>query len=154
MGPTTSVAMGLSSDWDNDPIDSTPAIGREGYVTLAQHPMLANYQPTSLGWAGPVAPQSRLGQSARPRSTQSLPFVESDSLAAIGQSLGDIIRFSLACDDRLKVIVSSCSWIRFWTTIRVTSGYGCPSKAGLRLVMPRLADYRGRLERSGLTFMS
>jgi len=119
-------------------------LAERGYVTLApSYPLLANYQPDleALGYASGTLKAIRDNMRGLDLLA-SLPFVKTNGFGAIGHSLGGHNAvFTAALDARIKVIVSSCGLdsfmdykdgdIRGWTSTRY---------------MPRLLDYRDRLE--------
>lgn len=125
-------------------------LAERGYVTLApSYPMLANYQPDVIGLGWSSGTLKAVWDNQRGLDLlQSLPFVESDSLAAIGQSLGGHNSvFTGVWDDRLKVIVSSCGLDSFLDYYSGNERVWMPEQGWTQTrYMPRLADYRGRLE--------
>lgn len=125
-------------------------LAERGYVTLApSYPLLANYQPDviGLGWASGTL--KAVWDNMRGLDLlQSLPFVEAESLAAIGQSLGGHNSvFTGVWDQRLKVIVSSCGLDSFVDYYSGDEQVWRPERGWTQTrYMPRLANYRGRLE--------
>ncbi len=124
-------------------------LAERGYVVLApSYPLLANYQPSlnELGWSSGTL--KAIWDNMRGIDLlQSLPFVESTSLGAIGQSLGGHNSvFTGVWDERLKVIISSCGLDSFLDYYAGDERVWMPERGWTQTrYMPRLADYRGRL---------
>lgn len=125
-------------------------LAERGYVTLSpSYPLLAEYQPdlAKLGWESGTL--KGVWDNIRGIDLlRSLPFVEDESIGAIGHSLGGHNSiYTAVFDDRIKAVVSSCGLDSYsdyyggdpkvWE-----SGKGWTSGR----YMPRLADYRGRLD--------
>lgn len=125
-------------------------LAARGYVTLApSYPLLADYQPDleQLGWQSGTL--KAVWDNMRGIDLlQSLPFVRGDSIGAIGHSLGGHNSvYTAVFDDRISAVVSSCgldSYRDYYggDPARWVLGQGWTSTR----YMPRLADYRGRLE--------
>jgi len=125
-------------------------LAERGYVTLApSYPLLANYQPDviQLGWASGTL-KAVWDNSRGVDLLQSLPFVDPESLGTIGQSLGGHNSvFTAVWDDRLKVVISSCGLDSFLDYYSGDERVWMPERGWTQTrYMPRLANYRGRLE--------
>ena len=125
-------------------------LAERGYVTLApSYPLLANYQPDleGLGWESGTL--KAVWDNIRGLDLlQSLPFVETEKLGAIGHSLGGHNSvYTAVFDDRIKVIISSCGLDSYLDYYDGNERNWFPEKGWCQTrYMPRLADYRGRLE--------
>lgn len=125
-------------------------LAERGFVTLApNYPLLAKYQPDieALGWQSGTL--KGVWDNMRGIDLlETLPFVQQERYGAIGHSLGGHGSvYTAVFDPRIAVVVSSCgldSYVdyydgnpdvwqngRGWTQLRY---------------MPRMADYRGKLE--------
>jgi len=118
-------------------------LAERGYVTLApSYPLLANYQPDLKALGYQSGTMKAIWDNIRGLDLlETLPFVQKDSFAAIGHSLGGHNSvYTAVFDQRIKVIVSSCGLdsyvdykdgnIKGWTSDRY---------------MPRLLQYQNRL---------
>jgi dienelactone hydrolase len=125
-------------------------LAERGYVTLSpSYPQLADYQPDlkKLGWeAGTL---KAVWDNLRGLDLlDSLPYVKHGAYGAIGHSLGGHNAvYTAVFDDRIKVVVSSCgldSYLDYYggDERRWLHGQGWAQDR----YMPRLAEYRGRLE--------
>ncbi|MCG8648568.1 MAG: prolyl oligopeptidase family serine peptidase [Pirellulales bacterium] len=125
-------------------------LAARGFVTLApSYPLLAQYNPPlrELGWESGTL--KAVWDNMRGIDwLQSLPFVDGDAIGAIGHSLGGHNAiYTAVFDHRIKVIVSSCGFDSYRDYYggdpeRWKPGQGWTSNR----YMPKLADYRGRLE--------
>lgn len=125
-------------------------LASRGYVTLSpSYPLLARYQPdlTKLGWESGT--MKAVWDNQRGIDLlQSLPYVDSNSIAAIGHSLGGHNAvYTAVFDQRIRAVVSSCgldSYRDYYggDDSRWVLGQGWTSQR----YMPRLAAYRGRLD--------
>jgi hypothetical protein len=125
-------------------------LAERGYVTLApSYPLLAKYQPDlkSLGWQSGTL--KAVWDNMRGLDLlESLPFVKRGGFGAIGHSLGGHNSvYTSVFDDRIKVVVSSCgldSFLDYYNgdekNWQLERGW-CQTR-----YMPRLANYRGRLD--------
>jgi dienelactone hydrolase len=120
-----------------------------GYVTLApNYPLLAKYQPDvkKLGWESGTL--KAVWDNIRGLDyLESLPFVDSGAVGAIGHSLGGHNSvYTAVFDERLKVVVSSCGLDSFLDYYGGNEKNWHPEKGWCQTrYMPKLADYRGRL---------
>ncbi|QEF98229.1 hypothetical protein Mal15_22780 [Stieleria maiorica] len=131
-------------------------LAARGFVTLSpSYPLLAAYQPDlkSLGWESGTL--KAVWDNIRGLDLlQSLPYVDSAGFGCIGHSLGGHNSvYTAVFDDRIKAVVSSCgldSYLDYYggDAARWLPGQGwCQTR-----YMPRLADYRGRLEQIPFDF--
>ncbi|HUG68091.1 MAG TPA: alpha/beta hydrolase [Pirellulaceae bacterium] len=127
-----------------------------GYVTLSpSYPQLANYQPDlkQLGWeAGTL---KAVWDNLRGLDLlDSLSYVKYRAYGAIGHSLGGHNAvYTSVFDDRIQAVVSSCgldSYLDYYggDEKRWQPGQGWTQDR----YMPRLAEYRGRLEEIPVDF--
>ena len=125
-------------------------LAERGYVTLApSYPLLANYQPDVKGRGWESGTLKAVWDNVRGLDLlQSLPFVEREELGAIGHSLGGHNSvYTAVFDDRIKVIVSSCGLDSYLDYYDGNEQNWQPERGWCQTrYMPRLADYRGRLE--------
>jgi hypothetical protein len=126
-------------------------LAERGYVTLSpSYPHLANYWP-NLGKLGYVSGTMKAiwDNSRGIDLLEELPFVDtSRGVGAIGHSLGGHNAIYTAClDDRVSVIVSSCGFDAYpdYYNGDVNRWYFGQGWCQIRY-MPRMSDYRGRLE--------
>ncbi|WP_417730106.1 alpha/beta hydrolase family protein [Rosistilla oblonga] len=125
-------------------------LAERGFVTLApSYPLLANYQPDleALGWTSGTL--KAIWDNMRGIDLlQSLPYVRKESIGAIGHSLGGHNAvYTAVFDPRIGAIVSSCgldSFLDYYGS--VPSVWQLGSGWTSTRYMPRLAEYRGRLE--------
>ena len=125
-------------------------LAERGFVTIAPaYPRLADYQPDlfALGWESGTL--KAVWDNIRALDLlDELPFVRHGRYAAIGHSLGGHNAvFTGVFDERIAAVVSSCgldSFLDYYdgdpATWRPERGW-CQTR-----YMPRLAEYRGRLE--------
>jgi len=131
-------------------------LAQRGYVTLSpSYPLLANYQPdlAELGWESGT--MKAVWDNIRGIDLlQSLPFVDDESIGAIGHSLGGHNAvYTAVFDDRIKAVVSSCGLDSYSDYCGGDPKVWEPGKGWTsRRYMPRLADYRGRLEKLPFDF--
>jgi dienelactone hydrolase len=120
-----------------------------GYVCLApNYPLLAKYQPDikKLGWESGTL--KAVWDNMRGLDyLESLPFVDGNSMGAIGHSLGGHNSvFTAVFDPRLKVVVSSCGLDSFLDYYGADEKNWRPERGWCQTrYMPKLANYRGRL---------
>jgi hypothetical protein len=125
-------------------------LAERGFVTLSPaYPQLANYQPDlkALGWRSGTL--KAVWDNIRGLDLlDSLPFVKSGNYGALGHSLGGHNAiFTAIMDDRIKVIVSSCGFDSFFDYSEGKPDAWQPERGWCQTrYMPRLANYRGRLE--------
>lgn len=119
-------------------------LAERGYVTLAPaYPLLANYEPDldALGYESGT--MKAIWDNIRGIDLlRSLPFVRPGGVGVIGHSLGGHNAiYTAVFDERIKVVVTSCGFDSF---VDYMDGHieGWTSKR----YMPRLLDYRDRLE--------
>jgi hypothetical protein len=141
------LAVGLS---DQPNLAYASELAERGFVTIApSYPLLANYQPdlSALGWESGTLKAVWDNQRAIDL-LESLPFVRRGSVGAIGHSLGGHNAiFTAFHDDRIGVIVSSCGLDSFLDYYDGNEQVWQPEKGWTQTrYMPRLANYRGKLE--------
>lgn len=125
-------------------------LAERGYVTLApNYPLLASYQPdlAALGWESGTL--KAVWDNMRGIDLlESLPYVRRDAIGAIGHSLGGHNAvFTAFHDPRIKAVVSSCGLDSFLDYKAGDPANWLPEKGWCQTrYMPRLAEYRGRLE--------
>jgi len=132
-------------------------LAERGYVTLSpSYPQLANYWPDLDGLAYASGTMKAIWDNSRSLDLlESLPQVDrSRGFAAIGHSLGGHNAiYTAVFDTRISVLASSCgfdSYLDYYDGAERNwySGKGwCQTR-----YMPRLADYRGRLEQIPFDF--
>lgn len=125
-------------------------LAERGYVTIApSYPLLANYQPDikRLGWSSGTLKAVWDNQRAIDL-LESLPLVRPGPVAAIGHSLGGHNAvFTSFFDQRIGVIVSNCGLDSFLDYYGGKDEVWLPEKGWTQTrYMPRLAQYRGKLE--------
>lgn len=125
-------------------------LAERGFVTIApSYPLLANYQPdvARLGWSSGTLKAVWDNQRAIDL-LESLPQVRRGPVAAIGHSLGGHNAiFTAFFDERIGVVVSSCGLDSFLDYYRGNEKVWLPEKGWTQTrYMPRLAEYRARLE--------
>ena len=131
-------------------------LATRGYVTLAPaYPLLADYQPDvkELGWDSGTL----LAVWDNIRGIDllcSMPFVKSDSIAAIGHSLGGHNAiYTAAFDNRIKVVVSSCGFDSYQDYYGGDPTKWIAGKGWTQLrYMPKMADYRNKLDQIPFDF--
>jgi hypothetical protein len=125
-------------------------LAERGYVTLApNYPLLARYQPDlkALGWESGTL--KAVWDNIRGLDLlDSLPFVKPGAFGTIGHSLGGHNSvYTAVFDDRIKVVVSSCGLDSFLDYYNGDEKVWLPEKGWTQTrYMPRLRDYRGRLQ--------
>lgn len=125
-------------------------LAERGFVTIApSYPLLANYQPDlmSLGWSSGTL--KAVWDNLRAIDLlESLPQVRRGPVAAIGHSLGGHNAiFTAFFDQRIGVVVSSCGLDSFLDYYGGDEKFWLPEKGWTQTrYMPKLAEYRGRLE--------
>lgn len=131
-------------------------LAERGLVTIApSYPLLANYQPdlAALGWQSGTLKAVWDNQRAIDL-LESLPFVRSGPVGAIGHSLGGHNAvFTAFLDQRVGVVVSNCGLDSFLDYYEGDERVWLPEKGWTQTrYMPRLAQYRGRLEQIPFDF--
>jgi dipeptidyl aminopeptidase/acylaminoacyl peptidase len=131
-------------------------LAERGYVALApSYPLLARYQPDikGLGWQSGTL--KAVWDNMRGLDLlESLPFVKPGRFGAIGHSLGGHNAvYTSVFDSRIEVVVSSCGLDSFLDYYNGDEKVWFPEKGWCQTrYMPRLADYRGRLEQIPFDF--
>ena len=131
-------------------------LAERGYVTLApNYPLLAKYQPDlkALGWESGTL--KAVWDNMRGLDLlDTLPYVKRGAYGAIGHSLGGHNSVDTAVfDERIRVIVSSCGLDSYLDYYGGDPKVWLPEKGWTQTrYMPRLADYRGRLEQIPFDF--
>jgi hypothetical protein len=125
-------------------------LAERGFVTISpSYPLLANYQPdlAGLGWSSGTLKAVWDNQRAIDL-LESLPQVRRGPIAAIGHSLGGHNAvFTAFFDPRIEVVVSSCGLDSFLDYYSGNEQVWLPEKGWTQTrYMPRLGEYRGRLE--------
>ena len=126
-------------------------LAERGYVTLSPaYPHMANYWP-NLGALGYVSGTMKaIWDNSRGLDLlASLPFVDdSRGFAAIGQSLGGHNAiYTAVFDQRIQAVVSSCGFDSYLDYYGGDPARWYFGKGWCQIrYMPRLSDYRGRLE--------
>lgn len=125
-------------------------LAERGFVTLAPaYPLLANYQPDVLALGHQSGTMKAIWDNIRGVDLlQSLPYVKKEAIGTIGHSLGGHNSvYTAVFDERIKVIVSSCGLDAYTDYYDGQERVWHPEKGWCQLrYMPRLADYRGRLD--------
>jgi Glucuronyl esterase, fungi len=125
-------------------------LAERGYVTLApSYPLLAKYQPDikQLGWESGTL--KAVWDNMRGLDLlESLPFVKPGGFGAIGHSLGGHNSvYTSVFDNRIRAVVSSCGLDSFLDYYGGDDKLWMPEKGWCQTrYMPKLADYRGRLD--------
>ena len=126
-------------------------LAERGYVTLSPaYPHMANYWP-NLGALGYVSGTMKaIWDNSRGLDLlSSLPYVDaSRGFAAIGQSLGGHNAiYTAVLDQRIRAVVSSCGFDSYLDYYGGDTGRWYFGKGWCQIrYMPRLSNYRGRLE--------
>lgn len=125
-------------------------LAERGFVTLAPaYPLLANYQPDVLGLGHKSGTMKAIWDNIRGVDLlQSLPYVKKEAIGTIGHSLGGHNSvYTAVFDERIKVVVSSCGLDAYTDYYDGQERVWHPEKGWCQLrYMPRLANYRGRLD--------
>jgi hypothetical protein len=125
-------------------------LAEHGFVVLApSYPQLANYRPDleALGWKSGTL--KAVWDNMRGLDLlESLPYVKRGGFGAIGHSLGGHNAiFTSVFDDRIHAVVSSCGFDSFRDYYDGADAVWQPGKGWTQdRYMPRLAQYRGRLD--------
>ncbi len=125
-------------------------LAQRGFVVLApSYPQLAKYQPDlkELGWESGTL--KAVWDNIRGLDLlDSLPYVKHGTYGAIGHSLGGHnALFTAVRDDRITVVVTSCGFDRFADYYQGNKDVWKPGAGWTQgRYMPRLAEYRGRLD--------
>lgn len=126
-------------------------LAARGYVTLApNYPLLAKYQPDlkALGYASGT--MKAIWDNIRGLDLlDSLPFVKHGKYGTIGHSLGGHNSiYTAVFDARIQAIASSCGLDSYLDYYRERADKVWQPEQGWcqTRYMPRLADFRGRLE--------
>ncbi len=121
-----------------------------GYVVLAPaYPLLAGYQPDLKALGYQSGTMKAIWDNIRGLDLlESLGFVRKGKLGAIGHSLGGHNAiYTAVLDPRIRVVVSSCGFDAFVDYYNGAPANWQPERGWCQTrYMPRLADYRGRLE--------
>ncbi|MEX1229199.1 MAG: dienelactone hydrolase family protein [Planctomycetaceae bacterium] len=135
---------------DNTHREYARELAERGFVTFApSYPGLAKYKIDILGLGWESGTLKAVWDNKRGLDyLETLPFVEGNTFAAIGHSLGGHNSvYTAVFDDRIVAVVSSCGLDSYLDYMG-----GDPAKwdAGKgwcqTLYMPKLADYKDRLE--------
>lgn len=131
-------------------------LAERGYVTLApNYPLLAKYQPDlmALGWESGTLKAVWDNQRGLDL-LETLPYVKKGGFGAIGHSLGGHNSvYTSVFDDRITAVVSSCGLDSYLDYYGGDESRWAPGKGWTQpLYMPRLADYRGRLQDTPFDF--
>ncbi|MBI5771367.1 MAG: dienelactone hydrolase family protein [Verrucomicrobia bacterium] len=125
-------------------------LAERGFVTIApNYPRLAKYQPDifQLGYAGGT--MKAIWDNVRALDLlDSLPETKHGAYGAIGHSLGGHNAiYTAVFEPRIKAVVTSCGFDSFRDYFGGDPKYWERGKGWCQdLYMPRLAQYRGRLE--------
>ena len=125
-------------------------LAERGFVTLAPaYPLMANYQPDlkALGWRSGTL--KAVWDNLRALDLlDSLPYVKAGNYGVIGHSLGGHNGiYTSIFDERIKVVVSSCGFDSFADYYHGNPANWQPERGWCQTrYMPKLADYRDRLE--------
>lgn len=125
-------------------------LAERGYVTISpNYVLLAKYQPDvrGLGWESGTL--KAVWDNMRAIDLlMDLPYVQADAIGAIGHSLGGHNAvFTAVFDERIRAVVSSCGLDSFLDYYEGNEKNWYPEKGWCQLrYMPRLAEYRGRLQ--------
>lgn len=125
-------------------------LAERGFVTLSpNYPILAKYQPDlkQLGWESGTL--KAVWDNIRGLDLlASLPYVRSDNFGAIGHSLGGHNAvYTAVFDPRITAVVSSCGLDSYLDYYSGNPDVWLPEKGWTQTrYMPRLREYRGRLE--------
>ena len=120
-----------------------------GFVTIApNYVLLAKYQPDvrGLGWESGTL--KAVWDNMRAIDLlHELPYVQRNSIGAIGHSLGGHNAvYTAVFDERIQTVVSSCGLDSFLDYYDGQEKSWYPEKGWCQLrYMPRMAEYRGRL---------
>lgn len=131
-------------------------LAERGYVTLApSYPVLVNYQPDlkQLGWQSGTL--KAVWDNMRGLDLlDSLDYVRPGRYGVVGHSLGGHNAvFTSVLDDRLQAVVSCCGLDSFLDYYGGNADLWLPEKAWAQTrYMPRMADYRNRLEQIPFDF--
>ncbi|MEM1070753.1 MAG: endonuclease/exonuclease/phosphatase family protein [Planctomycetota bacterium] len=125
-------------------------LAERGFVTLSpSYPLLAKYQPDLVKGNWKSGTLKAVWDNIRGIDLlQSLPYVDEQSIGAIGHSLGGHNAiYTAAHDERIRVIVSSCGLDSFLNYYDGDPAKWLPERGWTQTrYMPRLAQYRERLE--------
>lgn len=125
-------------------------LAERGYVTLSpSYPLLANYQPDlkKLGWQSGTL--KAVWDNIRGLDLlASLGYVRPDAFGAIGHSLGGHNSvYTAVFDDRIQAVVTSCGLDSYLDYMHGAEKVWLPEAGWCQTrYMPRLANYRNRLE--------
>lgn len=125
-------------------------LAERGYVTLApSYPLLANYQPDlkQLGWQSGTL--KAVWDNIRGLDLlASLGYVRPDAFGAIGHSLGGHNSvYTAVFDNRIQAVVTSCGLDSYLDYMQGAEKVWLPEAGWCQTrYMPRLANYRNRLE--------
>jgi pimeloyl-ACP methyl ester carboxylesterase len=125
-------------------------LAERGFVVLAPaYPIMASYNPDlkALGWQSGT--MKAVWDNKRGLDLlDAMPFVKRRNYGVIGHSLGGHNAiYTAVLDDRIKVVVSSCGFDSFPGYYHGDPKNWQPERGWCQTrYMPKLADYRGRLE--------
>jgi hypothetical protein len=125
-------------------------LAERGFVTLApSYPLLANYQPDlrALGWESGTL--KAVWDNMRGLDLlETLPYVQPVGFGAVGHSLGGHNSvYTAVFDDRIKAVVSCCGLDQYVDYMKGNPAVWELEKGWCQTrYMPKLANYRGRLE--------
>ncbi|MEK7706953.1 MAG: alpha/beta hydrolase [Verrucomicrobiota bacterium] len=124
-------------------------IAERGFVVLAPaYPVMANYQPDLKALGYESGTMKAIWDNIRGLDLlDSLPFVKHGKYGALGHSLGGHNAiYTTVFDDRIKIVVSSCSFDSFLDYYGGDPANWQPERGWCQTrYMLRLADYRGKL---------
>ncbi|WP_442509438.1 alpha/beta hydrolase family protein [Novipirellula sp. SH528] len=125
-------------------------LAERGFVTLSpSYPLLANYQPDFQAGGWQSGTLKAVWDNLRGIDLlQSLLFVDEQQIGAIGHSLGGHNSvYTAVFDPRIKAIISSCGLDSYVDYSEGDPAKWLPEQGWTQTrYMPRLRDYRGRLE--------
>ncbi len=125
-------------------------LAKRGFIVLAPaYPLMANYQPDLKALGYESGTMKAIWDNLRGLDLlDSLPYVQRGQYGALGHSLGGHNAiFTAVFDQRIKVVVSSCGFDSFLDYYDGDPKNWQPERGWCQTrYMPRLAEYRGRLE--------
>ncbi len=131
-------------------------LAERGYVVIAPaYPLMANYQPDLQALGYQSGTMKAIHDNIRALDLlETLPFVRKGKFGAIGHSLGGHNAIYTAIfEPRIGVVVSSCGFDSFTEYYGGNPDNWQPERGWCQTrYMPRLADYRGRLDEIPFNF--
>jgi dienelactone hydrolase len=125
-------------------------LAERGFVVLAPpYPLMANYQPDLKMLGYQSGTMKAIWDNVRALDLlDSLPYVRKGRFGVIGHSLGGHNAvFTAVFDERIKVLISSCGFDSFVDYYGGNPDNWQPGRGWCQeRYIPRLAQYRGRLE--------